>query len=71
MTLAEAIAALRYPPEWLQFGLLEREFVMRQAETFATGEDRNTEHYRYAAFRALLGRRARNIAASWIKRRRW
>ncbi len=49
---------LGYPRAWLDFGLLERPLLADQLARFRAGEDRNTEHYRYAAFQRLLRRRA-------------
>src|SRR3569833_3282395 len=50
---AEFEAGLRtlgYAREWIDCGFLDAELLRRQLLVFETGEDRNTEHYRYAAF---------------------
>lgn len=47
-----------YRPEWLEYGLVSEAFLRRQADEFAASDDRNTEHYRYAAFRSVLAGRA-------------
>ena len=45
---------LGYSPKWLEFGLLSEAFLQAQAEEFASSDDKNTEHYRYGGFRAVL-----------------
>lgn len=56
--LVEQLRLFGYPREWLEFGLLDEEIFRAQIEAYRGGEDRNTEHYRFAAFRALLERAA-------------
>lgn len=41
------LALLNYTPEWLDCGLLTEELLKEQVEEFKTGDDTNTEHYRY------------------------
>ena len=48
---------LGYPKAWLDFGLLEAPLLADQLARFHAGEDRNLEHYRFAAFQRLLRRR--------------
>jgi hypothetical protein len=48
---------LGYPRAWIDFGLLERPLLAHQLDRFRSGEDRNLEHFRYAAFQRLLRRR--------------
>ncbi len=45
---------LEYPSVWVELGLLDEEFLGEQLNRYRAGEDRNTEHYRYAAFLRLL-----------------
>lgn len=52
---AEALLLLRYPPQWAAYGLPSPELLAQQLETFRAGVDPNTEHYRFAAFKTLLG----------------
>jgi hypothetical protein len=47
---------LGYSSKWVEYGLLTPEFLEEQVTRFHTGEDRNTEHYRYAAFKQLQRR---------------
>ena len=51
---AEALKTLRYDSRWLEWGMLNEEFLHAQLEQFTASDDKNTEHYRYAAFRAAL-----------------
>jgi hypothetical protein len=52
--MSDAIRALGYAPQWSEFGLLPDEVLAAQLEAFQRGDDRNTEHFRYASFRRLL-----------------
>jgi hypothetical protein len=45
---------LEYPNAWVELELLDQEFLREQLERYRAGEDKNTEHYRYAAFLRLL-----------------
>jgi hypothetical protein len=51
---AEALRLLHYPPEWEAFGLPDSRLLELQLGTFRSSGDQHTEHYRYAAFQALL-----------------
>jgi hypothetical protein len=44
---------LGYSGKWVEYGFLTPDLLTRQVARFHTGEDRNTEHYRYWAFREL------------------
>lgn len=55
--LKSALTLFDYDPLWLESGLLTPETLRAQTARFATGEDRHTEHYRWAAFRAILNGR--------------
>lgn len=41
---------LKYTQNWLDFGVLSEDFLAKQIAEFERGEDKNTEHYRYATF---------------------
>ncbi|MGZ3428334.1 MAG: hypothetical protein ACXVCV_16895, partial [Polyangia bacterium] len=49
---------LGYPRAWIDFGLLERPLLAHQLDCYRSGQDRNLEHFRYAAFQRLLRRRS-------------
>jgi hypothetical protein len=49
---------LGYSLKWVEYGFLTRDFLLDQAARFHTGEDQNTEHYRYAAFKEFQKRNA-------------
>ena len=51
---AEALKTLQYDFRWLRWGMLNEESLHAQLEQFSESDDKNTEHYRYAAFRAAL-----------------
>jgi hypothetical protein len=51
---ARALSTLDYNPRWLESGLLDQALLEKQLIEYDQGNDRNTEHYRYAAFRRLL-----------------
>jgi hypothetical protein len=53
----EMLQPLQYPEAWLEYGLLDEALVCIQLDAYRRGDDRCTEHYRGAAFRALLARR--------------
>jgi hypothetical protein len=48
---------LGYSSKWVEYGSLTPELLLAQVARFHTGDDKSTEHYRYAAFK-LLQRRA-------------
>ena len=52
-----ALATLGYSPKWLEYGFLNENALMEQIACYQRGEDRNTEHYRYAAFCRVLAER--------------
>jgi hypothetical protein len=51
---ARALALLKYPTQWLTYGLLPTGLLALQLRQLETGGAPGTEHYRYAAFQALL-----------------
>lgn len=54
---SDALKQLGYDPEWIASGFLDPVFLEQQAAEYARGDDRNAEHYRYAAFlRWIAGR---------------
>ena len=55
--LKTILAELHYRSEWLDDDLLDREFWLRQYEKYQASSDKHTEHYRYAAFQAVLNNR--------------
>jgi hypothetical protein len=57
MTSPESIAAhFGYTGDWLRLGIVTQAELQRQFAEFETCEDKNTEHYRCAAFRDYLNR---------------
>jgi len=53
----KALATLRYSSAWWEWQFVSEEILGRQLEAFQNGNDPNTEHYRYASFRAVLEER--------------
>lgn len=53
-TIEQALHKLQYSPLWLVYGLLDEAYLLEQSAQFDASDDKNTEHYRYAAFRAFL-----------------
>lgn len=53
--IEHALHKLQYDPLWLEYGLLDKATLLQQSAQFDASDDKNTEHYRYAAFRAFLG----------------
>jgi hypothetical protein len=47
---------LGYSARWVEYGFLSPELLGEQVRFFHTGADRNTEHYRYWAFKQLQRR---------------
>lgn len=52
--MTTGLAKLHYDPKWLEYGFLDWAFLESQVQQYESGEDENTEHYRYAAFRKVL-----------------
>lgn len=52
--LNSALAELHYSAKWLEYGFLDALLLQQQVELYRTSDDRHTEHYRYAAFCAVL-----------------
>lgn len=48
------LSKLHYHPKWVEYGFLDSPFLHEQIAQFETGDDKNTEHFRYAAFRRVL-----------------
>jgi hypothetical protein len=42
---------------WLDYDLLDSEFWLKQYSKYQTSDDKHTEHYRFAAFQAVLNNR--------------
>ncbi len=55
--LSHQLDILRYHADWLEYGFLEADLLYKQIAIYQSGEDDNTEHYRYAAFRYVLAAR--------------
>jgi hypothetical protein len=53
-----ALATLGFHPRWLESGLLDAAGLQRLLERFGQSDDRNTEHYRYAAVLDVIRRYA-------------
>lgn len=51
------LALLGYNPLWLEYGFLDVATLREQVAYYHTGEDTNTEHYRFATFRQTLSSR--------------
>jgi hypothetical protein len=49
---------LRYDPRWLNYGFLDPASLRDQIAELESGDDANTEHYRYRSFLAVLESRA-------------
>jgi hypothetical protein len=49
---------LGYGPEWLEYGLIDEALLRKQSDQYDSSDDKNTEHYRYAAFRDFLSKSA-------------
>ncbi len=45
---------LHYDPRWLDYGLLSEAFWQSQYSIYVASDDKNTEHYRFEAFRTVL-----------------
>jgi hypothetical protein len=52
--LNAALAELRFSVKWLEYGLLDEQFLVDLFDRYQHSDDHHTEHYRYAAFRAVL-----------------
>jgi hypothetical protein len=47
---------LGYCSKWVEYGFLSPELLLAQVARFHAGDDKSTEHFRYAAFRRLQQR---------------
>jgi len=54
--LGNGLSILGYDVKWVDYGFLDAEVLRQQIAIYETGEDRATEHYRYAAFCQVLDR---------------
>lgn len=52
--LKQRLSILDYSVQWIEYSILSINFLEEQLEVFRNGEDKNTEHYRYATFRKYL-----------------
>ncbi len=55
--LEPILTKLGYNHAWLEYGLIDENLLQKQSQQYDTSDDKNREHYRYAAFRAFLGKR--------------
>lgn len=56
MDLAEILTELGYTSEWLEWGIVEKQYLEVQYSEFCRSHDKNQEHYRCRAFADFLGR---------------
>src|SRR5438067_2402948 len=56
--LEPMLTKLGYSPLWLDYGLLDEDLLRKQSKQYDTSDDKNAEHYRYVAFRAVLTKNA-------------
>lgn len=52
--LSKYLSTLGYTVKWLEYGLLTKNYLLIQTDIYNQGDDKNTEHYRYATFRNYL-----------------
>jgi hypothetical protein len=57
-SLAASLATLGYSSAWIEWGFLSADLLAEQIAKYHTGQDPNTEHYRYGAFRQILSSRS-------------
>jgi hypothetical protein len=50
----DAIKQLHYHVKWFEYGLLSQQQVIVQYQQYLSNDDKNSEHYRYHAFRQFL-----------------
>ena len=48
------MAELGYTRQWMDLGVVDTDFLLRQYEEYRTAEDKNQEHYRCGAFSLFL-----------------
>ena len=53
-TLNEAMKQLNYHDNWLEMNFISQDYFNEQLTQYQTSDDKNTEHYRYAAFGHIL-----------------
>lgn len=52
--LEPMLAKLGYSRAWIEYGVLDQGFLEEQSKQYDISADKNSEHYRFAAFRAFL-----------------
>jgi hypothetical protein len=57
--ISDAMARLGYDPKWLAYGFIDRQFLEDQIARHESGNDKDTEHFRYAAFRSVIENRTK------------
>ena len=45
---------LKYNRKWIEYKLINKQYVCKEYEKFTKSADKNTEHYRYNSFKKLL-----------------
>ena len=50
----DKLLKLGYTTLWMELGILTEQKLNEQVAIYETGDDKNTEHYRYGAFRDYL-----------------
>lgn len=55
-TLEIVMKELEYSRKWLEYELIDEEYICKEYESYLESEDKNTEHYRYGSFKKLLKR---------------
>lgn len=55
--MKDKLLKLGYSEKWLEYGLLNEVILNQQIDEYDTGEDLNTEHYRYGSFLNWLNKK--------------
>jgi hypothetical protein len=50
----DRLRVLQFSPEWIELGIVTPQEVDRLNRAYASGDDKNTEHYRWGAFRQYV-----------------
>ena len=48
--IKKSLLELGYNQNWLDYGIIDEEYLLNQYRIFQSSDDKNTEHYRYMAF---------------------
>jgi hypothetical protein len=52
-----ALMVLEYDKKWIEYEFIDNNFILEQFAYYKSSDDKNTEHYRYGAFRSILQNR--------------